>query len=559
MKQFLSLLLLVFGAWLNPLFGQTVGLISAEPEAFPGYTLVAPTGATTTYLIDPCGYLINFWESDFYPGAVAYLAPGGRLIRTARLGSIFNAGGAGGRIEEFDWEGNLVWSFDYAGNTFHQHHDIEILPNGNILILAWELKTYDEAIDAGRNPQLLTTSGIWPEHIVEIKPQGTEEAEIVWEWYLWDHLVQDYSPNQANFGVVAEHPELIDLNFAATTSGAGAADWIHANAIDYNPTLDQIIISARDFSEIWVIDHSTTTAEAAGHTGGNAGMGGDILYRWGNPAAYQRGSEEDRKLWLQHDAQWIAEGLPGAGQMMVFNNGAGRSPSFSSIDVWSPPILADGTYDLLDEQAFGPTDLSWTYVDPDSTNFFSPRVSGAQRLANGNTLICEGVKGRLFEVDEEGAIQWEYINPVGFNGPATQGDDPFGNDLFRGYRYTAGSAELGGQELVAGEPLELEPIPYDCDLVDTSMVSNVTTFGKPTQSLVEVRQNPFQDALHLEKHFAGMVQAVVYRLDGVAIHSFQMQESEKVINTSAWGSGYYYLAIGSEDGIPQRPIQLIKF
>ena len=559
MKQYLFLLFLVFVALGNPLSGQTVGLISAEPEAFPGYTLVAPTAATTTYLIDPCGYLVNFWESDFNPGAVAYLAPGGRLIRTARLGSIFNAGGAGGRIEEFDWEGNLVWSFEYAGNTFHQHHDIEILPNGNILILAWELKTEDEAIEAGRDPLLLNTSGVWPEHIVEIKPVGAEEAEIVWEWYLWDHMVQDYDPDQANFGVVADHPELIDLNYAASGSGPNAADWIHANAIDYNPTLDQIILSARDFNEIWVLDHSTTTADAAGHTGGTAGMGGDILYRWGNPAAYQRGTEDDRKLWLQHDAQWIAEGLPGAGQMMVFNNGAGRSPSFSSIDVWSPPLNPDGTYTINAAEAYGPEDLSWTYSDPDPTTFFSPRVSGAQRLANGNTLICEGVEGRLFEVDEEGAIQWEYINPIGFNGPATQGDNPFGNDLFRGYRYTAGSAEVGGCDLTSEATLEFDPIPYDCDLVDSSMVSSVTLLEQVPKRFLEVVQNPFQQVLQLEKKITGTLQVIVYRLDGVAIQEFEMQEPEKIINTSAWKSGYYYLAIWSEEGIPQRPIQLIKF
>ncbi|MEM1217742.1 MAG: aryl-sulfate sulfotransferase [Bacteroidota bacterium] len=559
MKQYLSLLFVMLGAFSYPLAGQTVGLISAQPEAFPGYTLLAPTAATTTYLIDPCGYLVNFWESDFNPGAVAYLGAGGRLFRTARLGSPFNAGGAGGRVEEFDWDGNLVWGFDYAGSTFHQHHDIEILPNGNILILAWESKTFGEAIEAGRNPQLLSPAGVWPEHIIEIKPVGTDEAEIVWEWYLWDHLVQDYDPNQANFGVVADHPELIDLNYAASGSGPNSEDWIHANAIDYNPTLDQIIISARDFNELWVIDHSTTTAEAAGHTGGNAGMGGDILYRWGNPAAYQRGTEDDRKLWLQHDGQWIAEGLPGAGQIMVFNNGAGRTPSFSSVDVWTPPLNPDGTYLINSGEAYGPEDLSWTYSDPNPTSFFSPRVSGAQRLPNGNTLICEGVEGRLFEVDEAGTIQWEYINPIGFNGPASQGDNPFGNDLFRGYRYIAGGAELGGIELVSAEPLEIDPIPYDCDLVDSSMVSSVTLLDYGLKSFVEVVQNPFQDLLQLEKNMDGALQVIVYRLDGVAIQKFEMLEQEKMINTSAWRSGYYYLAIWSEDGIPQRPIQLIKF
>src|SRR5690606_15913622 len=105
------------------------------------------------------------------------------------------------------------------------------------------------------------------------------------------------------------------------------------NAIDYNPQLDQIMISTREFSELWIIDHSTTTAEAAGHTGGRSGKGGDILYRYGNPAAYNRGTRADQKFFYQHDAQWIEPGLPGAGNILVFNNGWNRvdGSSFSSV------------------------------------------------------------------------------------------------------------------------------------------------------------------------------------------------------------------------------------
>ena len=137
--------------------------------------------------------------------------------------------------------------------------------------------------------------------------------EVVGEWSVWDHLVQDYDPAKANFGVVAEHPEL-----------------------------EQILISARNFSEIWIIDHSTTTEEAAGHSGGNGGKGGDLLYRWGNPQAYRAGTFADQQLFWQHNPHWIPEGLPGAGNILIFNNGyeyEGRYPDYSSVvEITPPPI-----------------------------------------------------------------------------------------------------------------------------------------------------------------------------------------------------------------------------
>ena len=167
----------------------------------------------------------------------------------------------------------------YNSETYHQHHDIEPLPNGNILILGWELKTGEEAISKGRDPLLLEDGELWPEHIVEIEPDG-DGGNIVWEWHLWDHLIQDFDSSLVNYGVVSEHPELMNINYMGPgqNSSGGKADWIHANSIDYNEELDQIIISSRALSEFWIIDHSTTKEEAASSSGGNAGMGGDILY-----------------------------------------------------------------------------------------------------------------------------------------------------------------------------------------------------------------------------------------------------------------------------------------
>jgi len=77
-------------------------------------------------------------------------------------------------------------------------------------------------------------------------------------------------------------------------------------------------------NEIYVIDHSTTPYESIGNSGGRYGKGGDYLFRWGNPANYGRGSQEDQKLFRQHDVQWIKPGLNGAGNILIFNNGAGK-------------------------------------------------------------------------------------------------------------------------------------------------------------------------------------------------------------------------------------------
>jgi hypothetical protein len=182
--------------------------------------------------------------------------------------------------------------------------------------------------------------------------------------------------------------------------------------VAYNADLDQIALSSPSFSEIWIIDHSTTTAEAKGHTGGRAGKGGDILYRWGNPRAYKNGTTSDRRLFFQHNIQWIAKGLPGAGHLLVFNNGGGRKPEeFSSVDEFVPPTGNDGHYIRPQKGPFGPAEPVWTYTAPTKKDFFSWFISGAQRLPNGNTLINAGAYGLVFEVTPQGETVWKFANP----------------------------------------------------------------------------------------------------------------------------------------------------
>jgi hypothetical protein len=442
---------------------RTVGLFQRDADAHVSYTLYSTLTHTGAYLFDVNGQLVNSWSSAYVPGNSLYLLPDGDLLRTADPGGnpIFLAGGDAGLVERFGWDGGLEWSFLSSNDDHRAHHDVAPLPNGNVLVLAWELRTREQAIAAGRNPALLGTA-VWPEHVVEVEPDGATGGTIVWEWHVWDHLVQDFDATKDNFGVVADHPELIDVNHNASTSG----DWMHANAIDFNAELDQILICSPFFGEFWIIDHSTTTAEAAGHTGGKRGRGGDILYRWGNPQAYDRGGAGDRKLFNQHNAHWIAPGLSGAGNILVFNNGAGRpGGSYSSIDELTTPVDGDGDYVLAPGAAYGPEDLAWTYVADPPSSFFSSFISGCQRLPNGHTFVCSGAFGEFFEVRPDGTRAWFYRNPVTTTGPVVQGTpvSPTQIRAFRAERYPPDFPGFVGRDLTPRGTIEIVECPGDVD------------------------------------------------------------------------------------------------
>ena len=229
------------------------------------------------------------WKSEYEPGQSVYLKPNGNLLHccfTKNRG--FTSGGEGGRVEEFDWDGNLVWEFEYSSDQHLSHHDIAPLPNGNILMLVVEKKSYEECLAAGFNPEMLRDRQLFPDSVIEVQPTYPKGGKIVWEWHVWDHLIQDFDRTKANYGDVAAHPELIDVH---CNGRPVPAFWNHMNSIAYNAKLDQIVLSVRGCNEIWFLDHSTTTKEAAGHTGGKHGKGGDLIYRWGNPAAYKRGTD----------------------------------------------------------------------------------------------------------------------------------------------------------------------------------------------------------------------------------------------------------------------------
>ena len=477
-------------------FAQTIGLMQHDNGTLDdGYVLFAPINSTTTYLIDKCGKQVKTWNSNYKPGQSVYILPDGTLLHSGKANNTtFTAGGNGGIIEKIDWNGNVTWSYTVSDATKCQHHDVKALPNGNVLIIAWELKTNTQALAAGRNPSLVPST-VWSEQILEVQPVGLTGGNVVWEWHLWDHMIQDYDASKSNFGIVSTSPQLINLNYNAS---ATVTDWIHMNSIDYNPTLDQILISSHNFSEVWVIDHSTTTVQAATHAGGNSNKGGDILYRWGNPLAYNNTSSP-RIFWGQHNANWIQSGLPFANQIMVFNNGNGRTGgNYTTVEIINPPVNG---YTYTNTLPYLPATTSWIYNSGNPNNYYAQNISGAQQLSNGNVLLCNGPSGTFAEVNSNGTTLWKYINPVAQSGIMSQGTTPTQNLVFRCSFYANDYSGFVGHTLTSGSTIEnANTLSASCSLTlanDDFNLSklNIKIYPNPAQDFIAIQSDMIEDNL----------------------------------------------------------------
>ncbi|MBC8311131.1 MAG: aryl-sulfate sulfotransferase [Candidatus Marinimicrobia bacterium] len=376
-------------------------------EVWEGYTIYTPFSSvwgTSTFLLNTEGEVIHTWNHESGPASMPYLRQDSSIVYPYLVDNpSMIAGGVGGGIQIISWDGSILWDYEISNTNFQHHHDVQPLPNGNILAIAWERKTALEAYDLGREVINNPINQMWSEVIFELEPIGDDDANIVWEWHLWDHLIQDVDTLYPNYGIISEHPELFNINQGNVGSETSSnADWIHLNSIDYNEELDQIVISSKLQDEIFIIDHSTSTAEAASHTGGHCGNGGDFLYRWGNPQNYERGTIADKQLDNQHGINWIDPSYPGGGNLLVFNNG--YTQLISAVYEWETPLNNDGCYELFDNEPFGPVETTWMH----SENYQSERQSGAFRLGNGNTLITDSNSLRIIEVNNDGEIQWEY-------------------------------------------------------------------------------------------------------------------------------------------------------
>lgn len=510
----------------------TYGTVVHESDADEGYTLFTPIAHLKTYLIDPCGRVVNRWESNFISGLTAYLHTDGSLYRSCRIpNTSMNLTGMGGRMEKYDWSGNLIWHYRLSDSLYVAHHDFCVLPNGNIILTVAEKKSRQEALAVGRDSVAFPAGNafILPEYLIELEPLGSDSARIVWEWHVWDHLIQHTDPSKPNYGDPQLHPERVDINFTDFTD---LSDWLHINSVRYNPELDQLIVSNRHISEVWIIDHSTTTAEAATSFGGTSGKGGDLLFRWGNPQATGAGGSADQQFELQHNAVWI-----GNDAFSVYNNSPFRG--YSSVDV--VPLLRDSAGSYVQSNGYF---LPLTASDSLSLSatLSSGRLSAAQKLDNNHWLVSSGVQGYITEIDSNHNIIWQYRNPISPNGVATQGTTSLSGifSMFNSTRYPKSFSGFLGKNMTAGEPLELSYDLSNCPVTDVSDQAASELFVFP---------NPFSRFVRVAGYYP-IQQLRLYNVLGELVASSDVSE---LLDLADLKSGIYFLYINN-----RRAHKLIK-
>lgn len=525
---------------------NTVGLLSYNQElSSPGYNLIFPHAQPNVYLLNACGEIVHEWKDSegLAPGNSVYLLENGDLIKCKRKLSSGShepiwAGGGGETVEILSWDNEVKASFTLNDSTYRLHHDVAPMPNGNILMIAWESRTKAEVLALGRDPETLNDDHLWALAILEWDP---DTDEIVWEWHTYDHLIQDFNETLPGYGVIEEHPEKININYVRNP----VADWLHTNSIDYNPVLDQIVVSVPNFDELWIIDHSTTISEASSDAGGLAEKGGDLLYRWGNPRAYNAGNEDDQQLFYQHDVHWIepnAEaGDPYYGQLMIFNNNL--PGGYSAVNSIITP-LNGFNYTLGSNNTFLPQDFDKTILHPESSFLaFSNGLSNAQLLDNGNILVFSGRWGYAYELTEQDEIVWEYRVPLKVGKPVNQGDTSLlinDNLTFRMNRYSVDYPAFIGKDLEPKGYIENMPDETYCD-----RLLNVEDENLNYNSEIRIYPNPVEHMVFIEceSNLIGD-QYEVYDAGGRKILSGILLSDINRIDMSQLEKGMYLLKVG---------------
>jgi hypothetical protein len=488
--------------------------------------------------------------------------PGGSLIRSVQhAGNSFSGGPISGEVQKVDWSGNVLWDYVYSSTTYCTHHDICPMPNGNVLLISYELKTAAEVDTAGCS----FNSIMWPDKIIEVQPTGANTGTIVWEWHAWDHLMQNVYPTRRNYVTsISAHPELLDVNYKSTK------DWLHMNGVDYNATLDQIAFSSHNLSEVYVIDHSTTIAEAASHTGGNSGKGGDILYRWGNPAAYSVTSPA-ADLNIVHDGHFVPAGCPKAGYLVGFNNN-GQSGTNSYIDMFNPPMTGSNYTAPASGQAYLPTTYDKRIVCTGHTS----NMGNSQQLPNGNMLICVALSGLVYEIDTIGNTIWSYTSAGGMGGAIPQsfrytacyisgtqpstptisqsGDVLTCDSIGTTYQWYLNGVAISGAN--AATYTVTQSGSYQVQIVDGtncgSALSSATSVTASGIAIVDanlywrIYPNPSAEKIFLQTKETE-VNYTIYNVNGAAILSIKNWNTSMPININNLEKGIYMIQLNSID------------
>ena len=451
--------------------------------AYEGYTLFGADANKTAYLVDMEGNVVNFWRGS---GIHPRFLDNGHLMDTPDDDDFSNT------IFEMDWEGNVVWSYTDTREDYVTHHDWARIINPKLgepttLYLANRAVTHEECIALGCDPANGPYDGAQVDTVVEIDMAGN----ILWEWRFIDHLIQDIDPTKANYvgegKTIADYPGRLNANLPGNPI---RRDWLHLNGMDYNQRLDQIVFDTVQ-GEVYIIDHGNTfvPGDSDASMALAAGEKGDILYRFGDPARYRQGDPPSvLEHWISstpghkqiggvHDSQWIDDGLPGAGHLLMINNGqylfertpqsyifevnpyldgsgndtgAYVNPPDAGYYIWEPARSSHKLPKNMSNQ------IAWIYSAKSGQNFFSHIGGGAERLPNGNTLITAETEGQIFEVTAEGALAWEFINPVMLDRQAGTPVEivdvvidapPVSNPVFKAFRYSADHPALVGRDL----------------------------------------------------------------------------------------------------------------
>jgi len=406
---------------------QTVyptGTTIYDPDrAWNGFTVLSPLQTQAVVVIDMNGAVVKQWEgynnsaggpARVFPGGVVMAASGARPPHQESL-----------ELTQRDFDGKVLWQFSRSeeiktreGSTIwsaRQHHDWQrvdfpagyyspestpAVEGGNTLILTHTDRTQPKVADMA----------LEDDRLIEVSPKG----EIVWQWVASDHIDE--------LGFAADARAAIK-GAASFNAARGSFDWLHINSATYvgpNRWFDQgdtrfapnnVIVSSREASFLAIV-----------------GRDGSIVWRIGPDFSASKELRAIRQIIGQHHAHFIPKGLPGAGNLLVFDNGGASGYGFAN------PIAPDGRGAFVRPTSrvleINPVtlELVWSYTNP---RFFSTNISSAQRLPNGNTLVDAGAGGRMFEITREGAIVWEYMYPQ-FGGPNAA------NAVYRAYRIPYG-------------------------------------------------------------------------------------------------------------------------
>jgi len=370
-------------------------------KAFNGYTLFSPLGAkgkavkpydspATMYLLDMNGNVVHTWKLPFSPGLHGVLLRNGHLLVGGRTTESppgrpgvgkYAMGGASGWLFELDWDGNIVFQY----KDLNMHHDFDKLPNGNYIYIAWEKvpKNLQKKVRGGQKGTEHKDGTMFNDYFVEINPKG----EKVWEWHANDHF---------------------DVDKDIIGPVHGRKEWFHCNDIDVMEN-GNILTDGRHLDSMMVIDKKT----------------GKILWRWGNVAYLDKGTGQiefkacspmqggtkNKTMGGQHDCNEIPPGFPGAGNFICYDNGMYADSSRAvEVDPKTGRVVWESKDGRLGRRHYG--------------SF----ISGAERLPNGNTLMCDGPNGRFMEVTAKNETVWEYVNPY-ITTPFYEGA------VFRAHRY----------------------------------------------------------------------------------------------------------------------------